>query len=176
MVGALTLRNPGLPEGKHWNYALGFRHDNGMRMSNQFYTGARITVCTNGMISGEPIYAHKHTVGYDIVADANRIIGEYLKRSERVTADMGAMKQFGITRKDADHLLCEAGSRGIMPWSRIGKVHNEYMNPTFSEFNENDNAWALYNACTYVVQEASEAVQVETIKDFGDFILEKAVA
>ena len=173
LVGALTIgvheKGDQLPDGIDFDYSLGFRHANDMSMSHQFFAGAQITACLNGMMTGGIIHARKHTINCNLKDEVGRMLQTWCQQTSHIFQDANNLASWSLSNGAKDQLLMEMGRRGIMPFSRIGKVDQEFREPTFAQFGKR-RAWDLYNAATYVVQEASESVQIQTIRDTAQFL------
>ena len=146
--------------------ALGVRHSNNGRYALSFFAGARVLVCANGMISNvfTPGDRKRHTVNLSLqetIDEGLTSFGEHARKS--LGREIGIMRgmDYGSPLK-VHHLLCEAGARGIVPWSQLGKVDKAWRTPPHSEFKPR-NGWSLYNAFTEVAKSFAPVGQAEAI-------------
>lgn len=136
---------------------LGFRSSNLQRFRLIGVTGARVFICSNGVIVGDFVFGCKHTSGNVDTLDVS--IDDGLGLWHRQTAQLRAFADFAeglqLHAADSDHLLMEAGRRGVLAWNQLGKVQETYhayqepAHPHHAAFAER-NAWSLYNAVTEV--------------------------
>tara|TARA_Y100000310_G_scaffold322425_1_gene381474 strand:- start:396 stop:1256 length:861 start_codon:yes stop_codon:yes gene_type:complete len=136
---------------------LGFRHSNMQRMRLLGVHGEEVSICANGMISGDFLFGFKGTTGNvsrmevgirdgmqtwdDQAEDARRLI-EFLVGEE-------------INSERADRLLMEGMRRGVFASNQLKKIdatYREYLDeshPHHGAFAPR-NLWSLYNAATDV--------------------------
>lgn len=146
--------------------SLGVRHSNNSRYALSFFAGAKVLVCANGMISNvfTPGDRKRHTVNLslqDTIDEGLITFGEHARVSlGREIKSMQDM-DFSSTLK-AHHFICEAGARGIVPWSQLGKVEKAWRTPPHPEFKPR-TGWSLYNAVTEVAKDFAPVGQAEAI-------------
>lgn len=155
---------PELKLGTDATYALGLRHTNDGRYSLTFATGARVCICENGIMTGEFVVRRKHTTGVDLDRVVHVGIERFLQKLGELSVNefAGNLKKRELDAVKADHILMEAGRDNLLPWSHIGKVAEEYGDPTFAEFKPR-TAWSLYNAFTYVAQQSGADRQMRML-------------
>ncbi len=174
MVGSLDLDIPAdfkLPVLKDMRYSLGIQHSNNGRHALKFVVGAVVLVCTNGMVArqGEFVVNRKHTSGLSLVDFVSGGLDVYFERLGEVVDNQRKMLEHDVTLPEADHFLVEAGRRGLMSWSHLGQVVEEFQRPTFSEFNERTR-WSLYNAFTYVTRKEPYGRQMQMMGGFNELL------
>lgn len=153
MAGALLLNRvkgvEGVPDGM--TLALGFLNSNARRRALQLTVGASVTCCTNGMCTGSILLSRLHDHTVDLVAEVDSALDQYVASAARIPAAVNAMREQYITPDMAAGILMEAGRRELVGWSAIGRVDQEFRNPTFAEHGKG-TAWALLNAFTYAAR------------------------
>jgi hypothetical protein len=161
--------------------SLGIRHSNNGRYALTFLAGARVFVCSNGMISEifTPADRRKHTTGVVLSDTIDEGLKHFAEGARTVLGrEIGALQGMHLDSKDdlkAHHLLVLAGQRGLCPWSQLGKVEKLWRTPPHPEFKAR-NAWSFYNAFTEVAKEFSPACQIETIHGVRGLLQESARA
>lgn len=165
LAGAIGLEIPDItaPEGQ--SFQMGFLTSNNMERSLRLVVGTRVAVCHNGMCTGQVVLRKKHTTGLDLAEALETGFTEYRKQAEDVRKIVASLQQAEIDTATAEHVLCEAGRRGIMCWSRVGDVDAEYRNPRFSDHGMG-TSWALLNAFTWVVKRNPPLEQMSQINNF----------
>ncbi len=170
LTGSLTLTVPKKKAPKGMDFCLGLHHGNDMSYALKFAVGTKIFVCENGMVSGDIALRKLHTKGFDLKASVDDGLDQFLNQLDQVGEFIATLKAMDISDARRDKLLMEAGRRGLLPWSRIGKVDREYRKPRFRDFNQR-NGWGLYNAFTYVVQKCPAHEQISSMSAFRDLVL-----
>lgn len=174
LVGSLILDIPSefkLPALKDMKYSLGIQHSNNGRHALKFVVGALVLVCTNGMVvrQGEFVINRKHTSGLSLNDFVSEGLDVYFERLSEVVSNRRQLLERDVTLPEADHFLMEAGRRGLMSWSHLGQVAEEFQRPTFSEFNER-TCWSLYNAFTYVTRKEPYGRQMQMLGGFNELL------
>jgi hypothetical protein len=172
-VGGVTVRLPdrlGVAPLAGMEYALGIRHTNDLRHALTFAVGARVLVCHNGLITGEFVLCRKHTSGINLDLEVDTGIERFVEEARGVGACVGAMRARSLTTRTSDHMLMEAGRRGLLPWSHIGRVQREYAAPRHAEL-AGRSAWSLYNAFTEVAKKANPRRQIRALGAFREIVL-----
>jgi hypothetical protein len=82
------------------------------------------------------------------------------------------MRTIELDVPTVDKALMQAGRDGLMSWSRIGQVDEEYNKPTFADHNEK-TAWGLYNAFSYVLQKMPPQYHLNSMNQFRKILIDK---
>lgn len=137
--------------------ALGFRSSNVQRFSLIGVSGGSVTICANGLILGDFVFGRKHTKGnmgeLDVSIDDG--LGTWTRQVGQMSRFIDFMEDIELSARDTDHLLVEAGRRGVLAWNQLGKIDKQYRayedakDPHHVAF-AGRNAWSLYNAVTEV--------------------------
>lgn len=168
MAGALLLNRvkgvEDVPEGM--SLALGFLNSNARRKALKVTVGASIACCLNGMCTGSILLSRLHDHTVDLVAEVDTALDKYAAAAARIPAAVTVMREQPITSDMAAGILMEAGRRELVGWSAIGRVDQEFRNPTFAEHGKG-TAWALLNAFTYAARKnINPAKQMEVYNTF----------
>ena len=174
MVGGLGLSLPkraGLAKLKGMEYAMGILHSNDGRKAIRIAAGARVMICSNGVLTGSFLVQKKHTKHLELQANLDNGV-------ERLVGELGATQTFIDDLKNlklgparVDEIAMEVGRQHLLPWSAVGKVDAEYRNPSFDEFKEfNGTGWGWYNAYNYVLQQVSPDRQLRSLDEVRPII------
>ena len=164
LAGAFDVTIPGLdaPEGQ--SYSLGLLTSNAMFRALRIVVGTNVAICNNGMATGEVALCRKHTTRLELFDEVNGALDRYIVQARKVKEFVSRLKSYRISNYMLNHLLCETGRSGILPWSAVGKVDKEFQDPTYPEHGK--NAWGLYNAFTQIVKQASPIHQMDKMNKF----------
>lgn len=150
------------------SYMLGYRHSNDLRFPITLSIGTIITICHNGVITGEHILRRKHTSGLDLEREMFDAVRDVTGRLNSIPTVINGMRH---TRLDNhEYYLVEGARRGIYPWSWIGKIDSEYNSPDDDNqecLDYKGTRWGLYNAFNFVMHEATNQRQVEGLYQFN---------
>jgi len=172
LIGHVDFDSTGkvdLPDGM--KLSLGLKHSNDGLWALTFVVGARVFICSNGMVSGEFVVKRKHTTGMKMKSFIRNSVKKFIKQSRAIGPIVDDMKEFDIEYPTEEHILCESARRNIMPWSKLGKVDRNFRQTPYEEFEDN-NGWSLYNAYTQVAKEQPEIRQLAVMSKMRELILE----
>lgn len=169
MVGAWNIQMPGFNEMPDMQFAIGFQHSNRMKRSLRILVGSEVRVCTNGMAIGEVVLNKKHTVNLDLGSEIDEALKRYVEIAKEIPIVTERMKARELSTTEADHILMEAGRTGLVGWSTLGDVSEEYLHPTFAD-NGTFTSWGLYNAFTHVIKKLVPNRQLELVLDFQKMV------
>ena len=165
MVGAWDVKVPGIDEFSDQKLSIGFQHSNRCRRALRLLVGTTVLVCTNGMATGEVVLRRKHTTGLRLEVEIDEALYRYVDAAKLIKARTDAMKETELRPEQADHLLMEAGRKGLIGWSTLGAVSQEYLHPTFAD-NGSPTVWGLYNAFTHIIKKVSVNRQLDLMWKF----------
>lgn len=137
---------------------------NSSRVAMQLFLSGRVMVCANGMFVDKILDSVKRkqtkNLSYRSIIDEG--LQNYVNRLDKIQEKYDIMKDTPVNHSQYSEALISAGRRGIIAWSGLGKVDQEWKNPRHAEFSGKD-VWSLYNAFTEVSKEMSPANQIRTI-------------
>jgi hypothetical protein len=169
LAGAMELKVPGINiDGI--GLGLGFITSNMMRTSLRLMVGGRVTICSNGLVTGEIILKTKHTSRLDLGLKVVPALDSYEKRARRIEERVTNWKSAHLKEDDVNGILMNAGRSKVIPWSRVGKVDAEFKTPSFDYKTEKDTAWDLLNAFTHIVKESPPLQQMGQINRFRQLL------
>jgi len=170
--GQLELSIPGKTAVNGTSFSLGIQHSNLGDHALKFAVGAKIFICSNGMVVGDYAVKRKHTIGVDLISIIQHGVDVYINRVSEVSETIDCMRTIELDVPTVDKALMQAGRDGLMSWSRIGQVDEEYNKPTFADHNEK-TAWGLYNAFTYVLQKMPPQYHLNSMNQFRKILIDK---
>ena len=169
LAGAFKMRLPGVDTPEGMDLSLGFVTSNALRKSLKMVVGAVVQVCNNGMATGEIVMQKKHTKQFSLSDEITKSLDEYEIKSRTLNETVRSLKERELSQVESDQILMEAGRQHLMPFSRIGKVDQEYHNPTFAEHGRN-TSYALLNAFTYIVKKNPVHAQMDQMNRFRELL------
>ncbi len=165
LAGSWNLDIPDIEKMTDQSLSIGFLTANDGSKSLRLVIGTTVFVCTNGMVTGEILLKHKHTIHFDLRAELDTALEVYHHRAERIPKFVNALKQREVSQQEADHILMEAGRLGMMGWKKLGDVSKEFMKPTYSELAV-PTSWGLYNAFTHIIKGMPAIQQMDLMNEF----------
>jgi len=175
LSGSMQLRIPNMEPMEGTNFSLGVQHSNNGYHALKFAVGAKIFICSNGMVVGDYAVKRKHTTGLDLNEAVGYGIETYLNKIVDVQIAAETMKSRELITADVDEALMAAGREGLLSWSRIGQVDKEYRKPTFADHDE-PTAWGLYNAFTYTMQKMPPQYHIKGMNRFREILVDGVAA
>jgi len=172
MVGAfdLDLGKNGPDTDGGVSLGLGIQTSNAMKRSLMLTVGGTVTVCTNGMITGEILLIKKHTLNLDLFERVDESLDIYQEKTLQIPEVIRNWKERDLVGSEEDQLLLAAGRQGIIPWSKVGKVDAEYKKPSFDYGTKGNTSWDMLNAFTHVVKTSPPLAQMEQINQFRELL------
>ncbi len=150
-----------LPDGLLASAGVRNSHDKSFALS--VLSGARVMVCSNGMLSGEYVISRKHTSRIDLVQSIDEALDAFLESVRGLGELVGCLRARRLTQRTARAAVVEAAKAGAYPSSYILDVVRAYEEPEYREFKPR-TAYSLYNACTSVMKRQPPARQVDGMK------------
>jgi len=167
----------GLDLGQDALYSVGVRHDNAGKYAISLAVGARVTVCSNGLFSGDFVVKHRHFGSLDLQSAVQDGMEQWLNQTDEVGRFARLMQGVHLDDKDASYLVANASMEGTkygcFPWEKAQKVMKAWMNPPHEEFADR-TMWSCYNAFTEVAKELSPPKQVRLLKGLKPMMTEFA--
>jgi len=157
--------------------SLGLRHSNNGRYALTFFAGARVFVCSNGMISEQftPGDRKRHTMNLNLQDTIDAGLVQFADGArDSLAKEIKALQGMDYSSElKVHHVLCRTGALGLVPWSQLGKVEAAWRTPPHPEFKPR-NGWSLYNAFTEVAKSFSPANQAKSISGIRTVFQEAA--
>jgi len=164
----VTIPKAKLPKGIQ--LSIGLINSNSGRSVIKIAIGATVTVCGNGMVTGEILLKKRHTKGLNLQEEIWEALEQYHSGALKVGDEVDQMRTVELDDFQKDSLLMQAGRSRLMPWSRIGRVDKEYNSPRFDDFRPR-TMWSLFNAFTYVVKMDPPHRQMDEIYKFRNLLV-----
>ena len=130
-----------------------FRNSNNMGFSLRVGGGGLVIICSNMMFSSEYELEKgcKHTKN---IMDTFEI--RMIPLTQKLLADTNAMhkkydhyKESILSLELTDHYICELMRGGAITKTKIDKVYNEFMKPSYRYDAHERSAWSLLNSVTH---------------------------
>lgn len=141
---------------------MGVRSSLDKSLSFGVYLGERVFLCTNLCWTADVFMSRKHTTR--IVEDVNQRLPEVMSgipQYATVAAERVQRLQHQVLDPEqASHIMLRAAERGVIGWSMLKKLTEEWQNPAHEEFRVRSK-WAMLNALT----EVSKTRQAERPND-----------
>lgn len=133
--------------------------------------GAKVFVCDNLSFSGDIVVGRKHTPNIwdelpEIFEGAIKKIRVMRKRQDVRFAEY---REAPLDNHTVDHLIMETYRQGIINLKRIGRVNNEWHNPSADHGDK--SVWRYFNAVTAALGPASTNQLIELPKKTIDLHL-----
>ena len=173
--GSMSLEIPGVKSMEGTSFSLGVQHSNLGDHALKFAVGAKIFICSNGVVIGDYAVKRRHTIGLNLMESIGIGIETYINKVKDVPIVVQKMRDTEMRDDDVDHALMAAGREGLVSWSRIGQVDKEYRKPTFADHDEK-TAWGLYNAFTYTIQKMPPQYHIKSMNRFREILVNGVAA
>jgi hypothetical protein len=133
--------------------------------------GGNVMVCHNGVVTGEVLLQHRHTINFDLKDEIREALDGYQKQARNVVNVVRQWQNRELKQSAVDSILMEVARERVLPWSHVGLVDHEYRyprhdDPTFKA----RTSWALLMAFTEVVKKSSPQVQMDRISRFRELL------
>ena len=165
LAAAFELQIPGTDPPPGQSFSLGLLTSNAMKRRLKMVVGSNVFVCNNGMATGEIVMLKRHTKHLDLPGEVERSLDEYAIKAREIPLLVERLRERELSPFEAEHILIQAGREGLMPWSRIGQVDEEWRHPRFAEHGFG-TSWALLQAFTWVVKKDPPMRQMEEMNSF----------
>ena len=155
----IAIQNPG------FTGALGLRTSNDKSLAIQLAVGSRVFVCDNLALSGDMIaLKRKHTSGLDIWTSLKDAIARFIEKFGTLATKFDALKNQVLYDREAKCKIYDTFASGALATRYFDGVHEAYFgipNPDNLPFEPQykGTAWALHNAFTFALRDASLPVQ-----------------
>ncbi len=158
-----------LPDGLTPSAGVRNSHDKSFALS--ILSGARVIVCSNGMLSGEYVISRKHTSRIDLVQSIDEALDAFLESVRGLKDTVQRLQSQRLSPMKAHSLIVEAARVGAFSSAMILPVVQEYEAPQHREFKPR-TAYSLYNAATQIMKKQSPARQVDGMKALSSVLID----
>lgn len=151
LFGLMSVRHKALRHDDDGEYMIGYRGAHDQSLPRAVSRGRGLFVCDNLAFSGDAVMHTKQTTNLhlrlpmlldDMVTDLGKGFQQQIQQYD-------TYKLTQMTQSVADQAILEMGRRGIINWSELGKVTQEWDTPSHDEFAEDGlSVWRLFNAAT----------------------------
>jgi hypothetical protein len=154
---------PGMPFPAGCTPSAGLRNSHDKTFALSILSGARVFVCSNGVLSAEHVISRKHTSRIDLVQSIDAALDNFMNSIRDFQQMYDRLRGLSLRKTSAQSLIVEAAKAGAFSSSDILPVLEEYEKPRHEEFKDR-NAWSLYNAATERMKVQGPARQTDGLK------------
>jgi hypothetical protein len=152
--GLITLRGV-IEDNADYTFQMGVRNSLDKRFGAQVAFGASVLVCANLCFGGTYMLGRKHTTF--IERDMPALIEQKLQGIPELAKvqdnRFNAYRETPLSVRNADHLIMNMLREGAVNTARIGKVIDEWDEPTFDHGDR--TVWRAFNAATQALKGAN---------------------
>lgn len=144
---------------------LGFKSNNMMKHSIKFIAGENMTICDNGIFSGEVIVGRKlHTKNLNLLESLNEMFDAWLNSASVLKQQIEVLRNEQVNDMRAKAILFDLFDQNVLPLKSLRETSNNYFKPEDAWTDVVDNhgtLWGVHNAVTRVLRPMSIAKQME---------------
>jgi len=136
--------------------------------------GAYVTVCNNGMVSGEMSFARKHkgSAAADIIMQISMQIGKAKKVFKDLIYAKDSLKGKTLSIKEQSQILGRLFyEKDILDPSHLSAIKTQMNDPSYDYNCPMDNAWTFYNHVTHVFKELHPKKWMANTMSFHEFMM-----
>lgn len=129
--------------------AIGFRNSTDQSLAAGLAYGARVFVCDNRSFSGEVVLCRRHTthILQDLPGLVAGAVERYAGQVDYQQRLFGHWETLPVGDEAAYGAMVEGAHAGVIPYSRIKHVRQQWHEPSYAEFGPR-TVWSLFNAFT----------------------------
>ena len=144
---------------------IGWQNSYNKSLSLKFAIGTRITVCSNGCVSGD-FGAFKKKHRGDVQNFTPSAITEYIKRAgdvfQQIQRDRESLKQIEVTKRMSAELVGRMYlEEEIIQNTQLNIIKREMSNPSF-DYGAEGSLWELYNHTTLALKEIHPSLWMDS--------------
>lgn len=143
--------------------SAGIRNSNDKSFALSILSGARVFICSNGVLRAEHIVSRKHTAHLNMREQIDEALGQFMESISGFNKGYERMVNRRLTHDQARSTIVELSMQGAFGPQMIVPIVKEFENPRHAEFKE-PNAWNLYQAATEIMKAQSPTRQYEGLK------------
>lgn len=140
--------------------------------------GARVFVCSNGMISGDIANYNRKHIGGTAVADVTLSIKSQIDNASKYYAqlvdDKEYLKTVTLSSKDQASVLGRLfAEKNLLTLTQVGQVKREMDKPSYSYNCDPNSAWSLYNHVTLSLHDSHPLTYLSDHQKVHDFFIDE---
>lgn len=140
--------------------------------------GARVFVCSNGMISGDIANYNRKHIGSSAVAEVtNSIKGQIDNASKyyaQLVEDKEYLKTVTLSSKDSASVLGRLfADENLLTLTQVGQVKREMDKPSYTYNAAPNSAWTLYNHITLSLKDSHPLQYLSNHQKVHDFFIDE---
>lgn len=143
--------------------SLAVRHSNVGEYAVTFAVGARVFVCANGMLYGDFVVSHKHTISLVLCDLVDLAMRRFIGESRKLAAAIAALQSLPMTDAHAARAIMDATFYDEMPERFALAIWKQWKTPAHADFLPR-TGWSLHNAFTEVAKSMAPATQYTLLR------------
>lgn len=176
LFGVLDFNpDPGmdLPPGCEPSISIRNSHSKQFRLS--FSAGARVLVCSNGMMLRQNISrdSRKHTSQIDYLSMIDSAVDGFVEDIRTIGPIWNQLRTRQVPTREGNALIVEMAKRGAISSGHILPAVKNWEEPKHNEFKPR-NSWSLYNAVTETMKKQSPTRQFAGFEALNDILIPQA--
>jgi hypothetical protein len=154
-VSTFSVSGGGLPNDKALDWMVGVMNSYDSSRSVTLLFGARVFVCSNGMIVADHKLKTRHTLNVwdripDLIATSVDAFGETICKAQRRNDQL---REIVVDdRRMIDAFAMEVARRGLLPETKAVAYADEIHNPSFDYGVKENTLWNIHNAYTHTAK------------------------
>lgn len=155
LFGLMSVQHQALAAFDGGEFVIGFRGSHDQSLPRGLAAGSRIFVCDNLAFSGEVVMHTKQTTNLHLRLPMllDEMVATLGLRFESQVKQFESYRGTQITDGLASQALVHMARNGVINWSELGKVDEQWRDPAHAEHAEDGaSVWRLFNAATQVMK------------------------
>ena len=151
------------------NVTLGFVNSHDKSLASCVFFGTLMPMCSNEGWHNRMWFKRKHTgtIVNDLDIGIKSCLINIDKFSQGYAGIMEEFKNVPLNDLNVKSLIIESSRKKIIPSSKILPVYKEWIEPSFSYDNNDDNVYKLYNSFTTVLRDYKEHAVTNPKRSFA---------
>jgi len=146
LIGKINIPDLKSPHGM--TYSIGILTDNLGTCSLRLYVGLSVAPTWTGLAFHRIVIPRRDPERFDLEDSLSNAFDEWIGNLPRMMKAVAGLQAWTLSDAEAEHLILEAGRRGLVPWSRLARVDAAWKEPKPSW---GGTSWALSNALSSAV-------------------------
>lgn len=154
-VSMFSVSGGGLPQDKALDWMVGVMNSYDMSRSVTLLFGARVFVCSNGMIVADHKLKTRHTLNVwdripNLIAQSVGVFGDTIVKAQQRN---DRLREIVVDdRRMIDAFAMEVARRGLLPESKAVAYANEIHKPSFDYGVKENTLWNIHSAYTHTAK------------------------
>lgn len=133
-------------------HEIGFKSSNRQRFRLQGVVAANVFICSNGIITGEFVFGHKHTSKQEYAISIDEGVETWCRKQEGLETRVTRWREIELDESRYNRLLIEGARNDVFAPSQLLKIDEEWRIPRHKEF-EPRTAFSFYNCVNEIAKQ-----------------------